>query len=104
VSRLRTPTAHLIPPRLRAREATPTPPPCPSSGERELSGDDDACNQPVKGRGSKAKAEIDDPRGGRIADYRPEFGGVASAGVRSDARRGRRMVPADARAVCMGML
>jgi hypothetical protein len=56
-----------------------------------------------RGAWSKAKAEIDDPRGGRIADYRPEFGGVASAGVRSDARRGR-MLPADARAVCMGML
>ncbi|KAJ7800576.1 hypothetical protein B0H14DRAFT_3885496 [Mycena olivaceomarginata] len=70
--------AYSAPP-ARAREATPTPPPCPSPGERELSGDDDACTQPAKGRA--------------------EFDGVTSAGVRSDARRGRRIVPADARAL-----
>jgi hypothetical protein len=80
--------AYSAPP-THAREATSTPTPCPSPGERELSGDDDGCNQLAKGRvGPRLKAEINDPRGGRIADYRPEFGGVTSAGVRSDARWG----------------
>ncbi|KAJ7667169.1 hypothetical protein B0H14DRAFT_3178929 [Mycena olivaceomarginata] len=52
--------------------------------------DADTVTEPSWRRGawSKAKAEIDDPRGGRIADYRPEFGGVTLAGIRSDARRG----------------
>ncbi|KAJ7798222.1 hypothetical protein B0H14DRAFT_3886562 [Mycena olivaceomarginata] len=79
------------------REATPTPTPRPRPGKRELSGDDAACNQLAKGRvGPRPKAQIDDPRGGHIADYCPEFGGPTWAGVRSDASQGRRMVPTHA--------